>query len=285
MKIVFIHGRDQEGKEPVVLQQQWESALDDGLEKAGISRPAIVSIEFPFYGDTLDRLVTDLDSPLIENARGRGVDRGNPDVQFRNDLLEELREGLNISESEVTAEYTGDISQRSAQNWEWVHSILKVLDRTPLGAAAIDEFTRDVSVYLTNEAVQEQIDAIVQPHIVEEPCVVVGHSLGSIVGYNVLQGTDNQVVRYVTVGSPLGINAIKRKLKGALRMPSTTTSWFNAMDERDVVALYPLDDRHFPISPSITNKTTVDNYTDNRHGIGGYLSDPDVARNIAEPFV
>lgn len=285
MKIVFIHGRAQQGKDPVLLQQQWKSALDDGLAKAGLNRPARISIELPFYGDTLDRLVIDLDSPLIENARGRGVDMGNPDVQFRNDLLEELRQGLHINESEVTAEYTGDINERGPQNWEWVHSILKVLDRTPLGAQTIDAFTRDVSVYLTNEGVQERIDAIVQPHVVGEPCVVVGHSLGSIVGYNVLQATDNQVVRYVTVGSPLGIKAIKDKLKGALKMPSTTTSWFNAMDKRDVVALYPLDDRNFPITPSITNKTTVDNFTDNRHGIAGYLSDPDVARNIMEPFV
>ena len=55
------------------------------------------------------------------------------------------------------------------------------------------------------------------------------------------------------------------------------------MDERDVVALYPLDPTHFPIAPSvppINNKQDVDNNTENHHGITGYLSDPEVAQTI-----
>ena len=34
------------------------------------------------------------------------------------------------------------------------------------------------------------------------------------------------------------------------------------------------------MTPSITNKTNVNNHTDNRHGIVGYLDDPDVAKKI-----
>ena len=56
--------------------------------------------------------------------------------------------------------------------------------------------------------------------------------------------------------------------------------WFNAMDQRDVVALYPLDGTHFPIDPAIENKTDVDNDTENRHGISGYLTDKVVAKRI-----
>jgi hypothetical protein len=56
--------------------------------------------------------------------------------------------------------------------------------------------------------------------------------------------------------------------------------WFNALDHRDIVALYPLDADHFGVEPAIENKTDVENHTDNRHGISGYLDDEVVARRI-----
>jgi hypothetical protein len=89
------------------------------------------------------------------------------------------------------------------------------------------------------------------------------------------------VLLYVTVGSPLAIGAVRHALKNfaRLRCPQCAAVWFNALDERDVVALYPLD-TSFPLNhqhPAIENKTTVDNHTD---GIAGYLNDPDVARRI-----
>jgi pimeloyl-ACP methyl ester carboxylesterase len=113
-------------------------------------------------------------------------------------------------------------------------------------------------------------------------CVVVGHSLGSVVGYNVLrsQATGLDVVRYVTVGSPLGIRAIQSGLDLPLEMPRSVRDWYNAMDDRDVVALRPLDAKSFPIQPAIRNKTSVNNKTKNRHGIVGYLDDRDVAKEI-----
>ena len=60
---------------------------------------------------------------------------------------------------------------------------------------------------------------------------------------------------------------------------------FNALDQRDVVALYPLDSVNFPLDPAvpaIENKRDVRNKTDNRHGITGYLDDAEVARRIHE---
>jgi len=72
------------------------------------------------------------------------------------------------------------------------------------------------------------------------------------------------------------------------RCPECVTAWFNAMDERDVVALYPLTPAFFPLAPeqpAIANKTTVRNRTRNRHGIGGYLDDQEVARRIYDALV
>jgi hypothetical protein len=65
-----------------------------------------------------------------------------------------------------------------------------------------------------------------------------------------------------------------------LKHPPGIGKWFNAMDQRDVVALYPLNKKNFGIDPEVENKTNVLNHTRNRHGIAGYLDDEEVAKRI-----
>ncbi|MEL0587209.1 MAG: hypothetical protein AAES65_20370 [Candidatus Thiodiazotropha sp. (ex. Lucinoma kazani)] len=91
------------------------------------------------------------------------------------------------------------------------------------------------------------------------------------------------LVKYITIGSPLGLTAISSKL-GMLQNPCGANGWYNAYDERDIVALNPLDNRYFPTDPLIVNNNNVDNHTENRHGIIGYLNDAEVATQIAEAF-
>jgi hypothetical protein len=114
--------------------------------------------------------------------------------------------------------------------------------------------------------------------------VVLAHSLGTVVGYNVLatRSPIDTYPRLVTVGSPLGINGIKRLIESPLRSPPCVKNWFNAFDPRDIVALQPLDAHNFDVSPPVENKGDVNNFTDNRHGIAGYLADPVVASKICE---
>lgn len=285
MKLILIHGRSQQGKDPVILQQEWLSALQLGLDKSGLQLPQSVKIEFPFYGDKLDALLRELETPTIEEVVYRGVEPDDNEAAFRRELLEEIAKEEGISDAEIQAHFARVPHERGVLNWEWVQAILKALDKTPLGEKAIDHFTRDVYVYLTIKAVRKAINEIVEASFSDEPFVVIGHSLGTVVGYNVLSklSTTIPVKKYITVGSPLGLNAIQRKLDLPLLMPPCVNGgWFNAMDERDVVALHPLNSKHFNITPAIENKTDVNNHTDNRHGIVGYLDDSVVAAKIYE---
>jgi hypothetical protein len=286
MKLVLIHGRAQARKDPAQLQQEWENAFKIGLQTAGLSWPAGLSVSFPFYGDALDDLVNQINAPLVTEVVTKGASQDESEASFRGELIYEIASNSGVSDAEIQAQFAGEAHEKGPLNWGWVQAILQALDKTPLGGTAIDKFTRDVYVYLNYRAVRKAIDSIVSDHI-SSPCVVVGHSLGSVVGYNVLGHTPASVNvrRYITLGSPLGLRAIKRKLDTPLAMPPCARGWYNAMDERDVVALYPLDSAHFPIDPAIENKTDVDNFTDNRHGIAGYLNDPDVARKIHEAVV
>ena len=59
-------------------------------------------------------------------------------------------------------------------------------------------------------------------------------------------------------------------------------AWYNAFDTRDTIALYPLNKSNFPVTPEVENYDGVKNQTDNRHGIVGYLNDPQIAGRILD---
>src|SRR6185436_4971461 len=170
----------------------------------------------------------------------------------------------------------------------WVQAILSAIDKHGggMGQKTLEIFTRDVYLYANRAGVRDEIDRIVASQLTEEPTVVVGHSLGTVVSYSVLS-TDHRRLRvplYVTVGSPLGVRSVRDPFR-PLRFPRPVDAWYNAFDNRDVVALYPLDAANFPVQPDIENHGAVNNHTANRHGILGYLDDPSVAKRILDALL
>ena len=165
-----------------------------------------------------------------------------------------------------------------------MQATLRAIDKYGGGAGqkTLETFTRDVFLYTTRAGVRDEIDAIVAAKLTEQPTVVVGHSLGTVVAYSVLR-RDTRALKvpiYVTVGCPLAVRSIRDQFR-PLRTPKLIAAWYNAFDTRDTVALYPLDRTNFNVDPGvIENKTDVRNPTENRHGISGYLGDKDVARRI-----
>lgn len=285
MKVVLVHGRSQQGKDPNAIQKEWEDALTYGLARGDAHIPAGVSFDLPYYGDELVRLVAEVERGLPADVATRGPDTPDQGLgQTQREVLQEITSAAGISLDEVARE-AGSVKTRDPQNWGWVLATLRVLNKIPgLDARAIEAFTKDVAVYITYPAVQRAIDRIVLEAISgDEPFVLIAHSLGTVVAYNTLRNypRTSQCKGFITVGSPLGIRAISRRLRTPLKWPPGVPSWFNAFDSADVVSLYPLDAEHFDLDPSIENYGQVKNFTDNRHGIAGYLSDPSVAQQIA----
>jgi hypothetical protein len=105
--------------------------------------------------------------------------------------------------------------------------------------------------------------------------------MGSIISYLLLKNSPElKVKEFITLGSPLGTEAVKKYIQPLLKPTCLLGNWYNAYDEGDFVALNPLDRRHFNINMTIENKNNIDNPTDNKHGISGYLSDAEVAQRI-----
>jgi len=284
MRLVFIHGRAQEGRNPEDVRQEWISALKGGMDKSGLKLPVDPSaIMLPYFGDKLFSLTKNL-SEIDQTAIARGSPTIDPIVAFQADALEDIRKSAGISDAEVQALVEGKATSLGPENWPWILAVVRAIDRWRPGASAdaVKLLLRDVYVYCTRHGIADAIDEIVRAEIVPEPTVVVAHSLGTVVAYNLLRNDPRllQVRKLVTVGSPLAIRAVRRNLV-PLRSPKAE-AWFNAFDTRDIVALNPLNAANFPVTPEIHNKSDVDNFTENRHGIKGYLADPIVAKEIYE---
>ncbi|SSW67406.1 alpha/beta hydrolase [Achromobacter agilis] len=289
-ELVLIHGRSQQDKDSKALKRAWIEAWGRGLAAAGLTLPIPEErIRFPYYGDTLRDLLEGISEADAAKIIVRGAREDDIAAGLLLGLLNEYIDACGIGEDEIRRHLppaAGPLAvERGPQNWRWVQAVLRAIDqRVPGSGVLIGLLTSDVSLYLRNTNVRGAINGGVRQAF-ERPRdkVVVAHSLGSIVAY-LLLGKDGseagwRVPALITLGSPLGIKAIRGRL-GGVRHPDCVGRWFNARDPRDVVALYSLDERHFGVVPAIENKIDVDNSSSNRHGIEGYLEDPEVARRI-----
>jgi hypothetical protein len=282
---MFVHGRDQQGVNPEDLKAQWMEALHRGANSLGRQVPDPLDVSFPYYADVLDKYTSGI--PITSDVEARGDDQADQDfLAFEASVADEMRKGAGINDENVDDLYGSNPQPRGPENWRWVQAIVRAIDKYGFGmsSSTIETFMRDVYLYTNHGGVRNQIDHIVNTLLTEEPTIVIGHSLGSVVAYNILR-TDTrklQVPLFVTVGCPLAIRAIRSQLVPISFPKPPVDAWNNAFDTRDIVALYPLDAANFPVNPAVMNYNQVKNHTDNRHGIIGYLDDPTVARWILD---
>ncbi len=282
--LIFVHGRSQQGRDPDEIKEEWLSTLALGLGEQRASRLKDVDVRLPYYGDILESFSQQMDEALPPDILMRGEEpvKDEKFTEFEREIVFGLKDRLGLRDEQIDAQIRETARDRGPLNWEWVQAIMRAADKLPgISAGSIERHTRDVYMYLTRSKVRLAINEIVDKLIPETSAVVVGHSLGSVVAYDVLRTAPSvkKVPLFVTVGSPLGVGPISRVLLPHT-FPLNVEHWFNASDDRDVVALNPLDKAHFEIVPEIESYPSVKNGTENAHGIAGYLNDPVVASKI-----
>ena len=135
----------------------------------------------------------------------------------------------------------------------------------------------------------------------EDKIMLIAHSMGSIIAYDVLtlEASDVPIDTFVTIGSPLGLPIIKSRIvaerkqdpsqRGTLKTPENIDShWYNLADLRDKIAInYTLQDdflenskRIGPVDKLVTNDYVVADEK-NPHKSYGYLRTPEMAEIIS----
>jgi pimeloyl-ACP methyl ester carboxylesterase len=125
----------------------------------------------------------------------------------------------------------------------WIQRALYAVSRVEffsgLSERALIGSLKQLRTYFTDPGMRDQARRRVLDTVTAETRVLVGHSLGSVVAYEVLcVEPDLPVTTFVTLGSPLGIpNLVFDRLEPEPgRWPNVGT-WTNITDRGDVVAL------------------------------------------------
>lgn len=272
--LIGVHGISQQQLGRHQLLESWQASARDGLERFTGRRTERPSLDIGFYGDV-----------FLERTQSKG----EPVTTDIGDVDEDVVAFLVAIQEEYTADEPPDREEAK-----------KGVPRLPgpltkLGAALERRFGMagkllffgdlpQVRKYLRDDELAQVIRDRVTAEIRDAgPPILLGHSLGSIVAYEVLcLVPDHGVTTFVTIGSPLGMRSIQEGLRGPARdripgLPPGVERWVNVYDTHDPVALAG------GLAPTWTDvvDATVDN-EDEPHAASRYLGKREVGSAFAE---
>jgi V8-like Glu-specific endopeptidase len=280
--LVFLHGRSQQGRDPLVLRAEWAGGLARGLGAVGRAPLDPARVWFPFYGDVLAELAgpSAVERTVIEDDGASAAVRAAPSTTSARATYAALIEdaaGLAgfRAQSSGAREGLGDVVAGLQPALSWL------ADKSRLDDLFIAVRFRDVALYLEDDATRNRILSTVLETIpASGPVTLVSHSLGTVVAMDLLTRLPAgvEVRLLVTAGSPLGMDSVnKRLLLGGPRRPDVGR-WINAWCPADAVAIgAPLAPGWGGVEDVQTAKTG-----ESAHSIVEYLADLRVASAIGE---
>ena len=127
MKLLLVHGRSQEDKNPAVLRHKWVNSLARGVEAAGLELPVSDDdIIFPYYGDALLDLTAD-EHPDHHRHDGEiaPITRGSEhtdDIEFRCRVLNECLDSAGVNYERIWDNATPAVREAGPLSGEWAVS-------------------------------------------------------------------------------------------------------------------------------------------------------------------
>jgi hypothetical protein len=253
------------------LAQLWRPRLQAGLAAAGLTDVETLDLYVAYYADKVVR----------------------PDAQDSPQALEELSDGeqavvavwLAALETPTPSDLQGHATMPIRQMLDWVARRRRI-DPTVLFRLAV-ALAREAHRYLhipeCREAARTIVAQVIQDH---RPSIVLAHSLGSVVAYEVLHHSGLKVDCLVTLGSPLGLPGAvfdllePQPVDRLGNKPPGVGQWINIADVGDLVAVpRRLGDR-FPVD----QHTEVTIGALDFHTMGSYLSSGHTLSAL-EPFL
>jgi pimeloyl-ACP methyl ester carboxylesterase len=235
-KIVGVHGIAQEFRGENIIHSEWLPALKDGLKLAGKELESDTDFRCAFYGDL-----------FRGNGRARAIDIPNYD---ESDVGDDWEKELLLSWWQETEqlENNNPNAARERATPRIIQRALTRLSESRFFGSIAEKFVvfylKQVGGYLHDTDLKKRIQDRVIECIDEDTRVLVAHSLGSIVCYEILcRHPEWPAKAFVTIGSPLGIRQlIFDRLVPSPRdnvgcWPGNVERWVNIADNGDVVAL------------------------------------------------
>lgn len=288
MRIILIHGINQEGKSPDKIIEEWCPVLSDTCA-AVVPSPleSVQSIRAAFYGDRLDEMSS---LTLAGDAIALGVEKTDADFdEFAIEPLKEIALRLGATDEMLRNEENKTVvSQGAGPHKRWLKAIARVIETiSPFKGVVALRILVQAHAYIRNPYVHDVINDIVRPLFkANEPTIVIAHSLGTVIAFSLLRElyqTDKKLYfpLFITLGSPLGIDSIRKGFHLPRVRPYNVGRWVNFSDPEDFVALRPeLTEENF--GPGVVNFPDCENGSENPHDVTMYLRDKRIATEINE---
>lgn len=287
MRMILVHGINQQDKNARIVHDEWLAALRANFARQGADPLDRLSrIDAAFYGATLEKLSS---VALAGRTIAMGAEEASDDFdEFALTALKAMALAMGIDEAEIEHEAaTVAVPQAAGVHKKWIKAIARVIERvSPLRGTLALRVLGQAHAYIRNQHVHGQVNDLVRPLFEDdEPCIVVSHSLGTVVSFALLRefsrnGRPREVPLLLTLGSPLGIDSIRKGFTKPRTKPAHVQRWVNFADPEDFVALHAaLTADNF--APGIENHPDVENGDDDAHSVTGYLSDARVAAALA----
>jgi hypothetical protein len=295
--MIIIHGL--QNKPPRKLFKRWcLEAIREGFARAGLAT-RLFTFEFVYWSHHL------YPKPLnpLETREGHPCFLAEPYVPCE-ETLSTIKKNTRIS-----------IIFRSLTQKTLAKLFLgsKIQEKADALAGNILEYSfPDLALYYANKRVfnrKKGVRDLLRAELLgvirkypESKILLIAHSMGSIVAYDVLADSSLSIDILLTVGSPLGSPVVRKRfakeyglhLTNNDKIPapeSVQTAWYNLADIEDMVAFdAALADHYAPNSRGIAPQDlqTVNDYVfqgnENHHNIFGYLRSPELA-GILHAFV
>ncbi|MBF7682874.1 hypothetical protein I2F27_05960 [Acinetobacter sp. B5B] len=286
MKVIFIHGINQQNLDKHTFKTHWQNVVSLGLHKNDLELDHTKTmLEFPFYGDILTQY-------NLKNAIN--LDTMKPHWNFL-DRLAHLHphKKLNNDILPILPHYQYDIKMGLRERFFQFSQMTKdralkemviLLNHFPnFHESLVEKFIAEAYLYwyqaTFRHAIHTRIKACFDP---KEKHIVVAHSLGTIVAYNLLHelSADYQIERFITLASPLPFNVVQKNIKAPMSRPhGLHGDWYNFYSKDDYLTTFPMSPPLFDFEPRVHNKL-ITTFVDKPHEIIGYLQHPSVIRCI-----
>jgi hypothetical protein len=229
MRLLFIHGVNNVHVTAPVRLQAWLATLIAG----GTPQSRLVAA---------DPVMADYAQILRDGRPQRPLRAPMPDDAAKLAFMARCtREMLASWQKDVCKNLASIDPVAEAPRATWLYGQL-ISGTRPPGFGAAVEVMDEIYDYLTKPALRQAIDAVVRNQITAGPMLILGHSMGAVIGWRLLrmmgeQGTDLSAVHFATLGAPFPNPVIRGALDAPFTWPKGLGSWINLYHPLDYVSL------------------------------------------------
>ncbi len=294
MRLILIHGINNEGKTTEEIESSWMDELKFAWKSYGLTTPKSFTIQTANYGTEL----ANFSRAATDAVKAGGQSRTVSTQEFA--LYQEYADYLGISPEQIEAAanahgFETQAIEQGAPHEAWIIGIASILESLlpDEGKFVAGKFLRQAAVYIERKGVQNAIKSLVRKQVFQtdpdEPTVVVAHSLGTVVSYELLTQDPcaaNNVRLFCTLGSPLAVRIISNYVGQRPAFPKPPiTNWFNAHQREDFVTMGRGLSKAVLGFDGVEDFAGVVNHEDDKHSVLAYLRDQTVAKRIHDSLV